>query len=196
MPTAKFDDLKNLLIADRSIRRFDASNKVGKQTLLDVVNLVRYCHSGRNLQPLAYRIVEQKEECDKVFPTLLWAGYYKDWDGPAVDERPTAYIIQCMDTRLTDNPMCDEGLQLQALTLGCASLGLGSCIIKAFNKAAVAEILQIPEHYDVRYVLAIGYPAEKAEIVEMREGDIKYYRDDNDTQCVPKRALKDIIIKE
>lgn len=194
MSTAKFDDFKNLLVADRSIRRFDASRKVSEQTLLNIVDLARYCHSGRNLQPLAYHIVEQKEECDQVFPMLQWAGYYKDWDGPDVDERPAAYIIQCLDTQLATNPMCDEGLQLQALTLGCASLGLGSCIIKAFNKAAVAEILQIPEHYDIRYVLAIGYPAEKAEIVNMEKDDIKYYRDDNDTQCVPKRALKDIII--
>lgn len=194
MPIPTLENLKNLLITDRSIRRYDTGRKVTEQTLIEVLSLLRYCHSGRNLQPLAYCVVQEKDECDKLFPTLKWAGYFKDWEGPAIDERPTAYLIQCLDTRLTTNPMCDEGLQLQTLTLGFASLGLGTCIIKAFNKAYVAELLHIPEHYDVRYVLAIGYPSEKVEIVDMQDDNVVYYRDANDTHCVPKRQLKEMII--
>ena len=191
----KFELLRQLLGDDRSVRRFDASRPVGEDVLRRLVGLTRYCASGRNAQPLRYRMVTSRGECDAVFPHLAWAGYYKDWDGPAPEERPVAYLVQCLDTELGANCLCDDGLQLQAITLGATALGLGCCIIKAFNAPRVAQVLGIAERYAPRYVVAIGYPAESVRIVDMpADGDFRYYRDSDDAQCVPKRSLDDIII--
>lgn len=191
----KFSILKNLLITNRSVRRFDHSRAIQPSTVAELIDLTRYCASGRNLQPLRYRIVTDPAECADVYPHLAWAGYYKDWDGPDEKERPVAYLIQCLDTALCQNCLCDDGLQLEAITLGAASLGIAGCIIKAFNKQMISEVLDIPSRYEPRYVLALGYPAEKATIVDLGEdGDIKYYRDDASTQCVPKRPLSELII--
>lgn len=190
-----FSILKSLLEADRSIRRFDHSRPIGDDTLRKLVDLTRYCASGRNLQPLRYRIVSTEAECEALYPLLAWAGYYKDWDGPTPDERPTAYLVQCLDTQLTNNCLCDDGLQLQAITLGATALGIGGCIIKSFRKNELTERLRLPSNLDPLYVLALGYPSETARIVPLpADGDIRYFRDSSDIQSVPKRPLPDLLI--
>ena len=190
-----FSILKSLLEADRSIRRFDHSRPIGDDTLRQLVDLTRYCASGRNLQPLRYRLVTTQAECEALYPLLAWAGYYKDWDGPEPSERPVAYLVQCLDTQLTTNCLCDDGIQLQAITLGAAALGIGGCIIKSFRKKELTERLGLPSNLDPLYVLALGYPAETARIDPLpADGDIRYYRSPASEQCVPKRPLPTLLI--
>ncbi len=192
-----FNSYRNLLISDRTVRRFRQDKTVDTDTLLSLVELVRYCASGRNAQPLKYAVADTEDLCAKIFPHLKWAGYYKDWDGPEPGERPAAYLIQCLDTHYGPNCLCDDGLQLQAITLGAATLGLGCCIIKAFNAPALAEALGIPERYQPRYVLAIGHPAEQVKLEEMDgtdDADFKYFRTPDGTHHVPKRPLPQLII--
>lgn len=83
--------LRGLLLRDRSVRRF-TQKPVSVESLKEIVDLVRYCASGANRQPLIYMIATDKEIVDRLYPALKWAGYYEDWDGPAPDERPVAYI--------------------------------------------------------------------------------------------------------
>lgn len=190
----KLSVLKQLLESNRSVRRFDHSHRIPSEILTGLVGLTRFCASGRNLQPLRYRIVTDEDECNRIFPTLAWAGYYKDWDGPAESERPVAYLIQCLDTSLTENCLCDDGLQLEAITLGAAAQGISCCIIKSFNGPKLVDMLKLPAHYSPRYVVAAGYAAENVRIVNLKDdNDIKYYRDGDSTQCVPKRPLSDLI---
>lgn len=187
--------LSQLLRKDRSIRRFDNTKKVSRETLLRLVELTRYCSSGRNLQPLKYYIASTEQECDMIFPYLAWAGYYKDWAGPSPAERPVAYIIQCLDTGLTTNCLCDDGLHLQAISLGATAMGLGGCIIKAFNAAGIADALNLPATCKPLYVYALGAAAEEVVITEVNpDGDIRYFRDDSDRQCVPKRPVDDLLL--
>lgn len=197
META-FDCLKNLLIEDRTYRRFDASKPVDENTLLRLVELTRFCASGRNLQPLKYRLVTSAEERDFLFPTLKWAGYYSDWDGPDSNERPAAYLVQCLDTQYGENCLCDDGLQLQAITLGATALGLRCCIIKSFNLSEVTNRLEIPAALKPLYVVATGYPAEIVVIEDMDgspDASFKYYRDSESRHHVPKRQLDELVIK-
>lgn len=183
------------MVEDRTVRRFDNARGISRDTLLELVELVRFCASGRNAQPLRYRLVCSREECAALYPILTWAGYYKDWDGPEPAERPAAYLVQCLDTELGQDCLCDDGLQLEAITLGARALGIGSCIIKAFDAVAAARELGIPERYRLRYVLALGYPAETPVIVDMEpEGDFRYYRDGRGVHYVPKRKLQHLLI--
>lgn len=189
-----FNELLDLMKLDRSYRRFDASKKIRDAELDELVNVVRYCPSARNMQPLKYRKVCVQEELDRLFPLLKWAGYLTDWDGPVPEERPTAYLVQCLDTNLSQNCLCDDGLQLEALTLAAVSLGLGCCIIKSFDIPALTEVLGIPEHLKPLYVLAIGRPVEQVVIEDVHDGDIRYYRDSAAVHHVPKRQLTDLLI--
>lgn len=195
MDSNRFDILEGLLEANRSVRRFDSSRRIPTETLTRLVGLTRLCASGRNLQPLRYRIVSTPDECAALFPALAWAGYYKDWDGPEEGERPVAYLVQCLDTELAPDCLCDDGLQLEAMTLGATALGLSGCIIKAFNRLKVSEALGISARHVPRYVLALGHAAETVRLVPLpSDGDIRYYRDPHSTQCVPKRPLSGLLI--
>lgn len=194
MENQAFEMLSRLLKSDRSVRRFKEDETVTADTLSTLVNLTRYCGSGRNLQPLRYRLVTDTAEKEAIFPKLAWAGYLTDWDGPEPGERPAAYLVQCLDTSLSQNCLCDDGLQLQAITLGATAMGLGCCIIKAFNTTCVAEALALAPHLQPRYVLALGYPAEKVEIEDMTD-DYKYYRTADGIHHVPKRTLEELIVK-
>lgn len=192
-----FEQLRSLLERDRSVRRFKQDIAVGREVLESLVGLTTLCASGRNLQPLKYRLVNTPAECDSVYPSLKWAGYYTDWDGPEPGQRPAAYIVQCLDTGMTGNLLCDDGLHIQAITLGATALGLSCCVIKAFNVADVASALHLPAGQKPLYVIALGVADEQVRLVPMRPGDdFKYYRDSNDNQCVPKRPLHEILIRE
>lgn len=199
MENNKFKILQELLKTDRSYRRFDENHLIDRETLLKLVELTRYCASGRNLQPMKYYVVNEKEVCDKIFSLLKWAGYLTDWDGPQQGERPTAYLIQCLDTSLTKNYLCDDGLQLQAITLGAVAEGLGCCIIKSFNVLKLKELLRLSENLEPLHVVAIGKPIERVVIEDMDsqdKTDIKYYRTSDKIHHVPKRILEDLVINK
>ena len=46
-----------------------------------------------------------------------------------------------------------------------------------------------------RSVLALGKPVEKVIIDEVKDGNIKYWRDNNSNHHVPKRSLGELIVK-
>lgn len=192
-----YNDLVDLLRENRTVRIFDESRPVGVDLLRSLVGLCRYTASGRNAQPLRYRLVTAPAERESLFPLLAWAGYYADWAAPAEGERPAAYLVQCLDTYYGPNCLCDDGLQLEAITLGAVAMGLRGCIIKAFKVNGVKEALALPEGLIPRYVLALGYPAEKVELETMsgkHDADFKYYRTPDGVHHVPKRPLDELIV--
>ncbi len=185
-----------MLKDNRSVRRFDNTYEIDNGILKELVGLTRYCASGRNAQPLKYRLVTSREECDSIFPFLSWAGYLTDWDGPEKNERPTGYLIQCLNTDITKNCLCDDGLQLETITLGATAIGLSCCIIKSFNKKGIKDSLHIPDNLDPIYVVAIGKGIENVVLKDMTvDGDIKYWRDENKTHFVPKRPLNQLLVE-
>ena len=48
--------------------------------------------------------------------------------------------------------------------------------------------------YRSALVIALGKPTEKVYITEVKDGDIKYFRDENDNHAVPKYSLDELII--
>ena len=185
----------DLILKNRSYRRFDESYTIDQQTLRQLVNLGRLSASGRNAQPLKYLLSCTSEKNDKIFPTLAWAGYLKDWNGPEKGERPSAYIIMLCDTSISENYFCDHGIAAQSMLLGATELGLGGCIIMSIKKDELRKALSIPEQYEILQVLALGKPVEQVVLEVVKpDGDIKYWRDENLVHHVPKRTLEDIIL--
>lgn len=187
--------VKDLVLKNRSYRRFYGDYSIERDILLELVNLARLSPSGKNLQPLKYYVSVDKEVNDKVFPTLAWAGYLKEWGGPEESERPTGYIVVLVDKNLTSGtPAIDVGIACQSILLGAIEKGLGGCIVQSVKRPDLMDILNIAPSLEIALVIALGKPKEKVQLVDVANDDIKYYRDEEGTHYVPKRELKDTII--
>lgn len=188
-------NLQELIRKNRSYRRFYEDKKIERKELEAWIDSARLSASARNAQSLKYFISNKEDLNANIFEHLAWAGYLKDWNGPVVGERPSAYIIILNDTSISKNYFCDDGIAAQSILLSAADAGYGGCMIASVNKKKVSEIIGLPERYEILLVLALGKPKEKVVIDEIEEdGDIKYWRDNDDVHHVPKRRLKDIII--
>ena len=188
--------IRDLILKNRSCRRFYENEEVPQKLLRDLVDMARFCPSGRNAQPLRYYISADRETSQLIFPYLRWAGYLKDWDGPEPGERPAAYIVVCHDTRISGTIECDAGIVLQSMLLDLVETGFGGCIIGSIEKEGLHKTLKLQSHLGILYVLAIGKPKETVVLEEGEDpDDIKYWRDENGVHHVPKRLLDEILIK-
>jgi nitroreductase len=162
---------------------------------MQMIENARLSPSGRNIQSLKYILSNTKEMNEKIFPCLAWAGYLKDWPGPDEGERPSAYIVMLNDSLLSTNYFWDHGIAVQSILLTAVENGLGGCIISSVHKEKIRTALNIPEQYEIIQVVALGKPKETVVIDSLApDGDIKYWRDENNVHHVPKRNLDDLIL--
>ncbi|WP_419787755.1 nitroreductase family protein [Pseudodesulfovibrio sp.] len=188
-------NFKELVKANRTRRVFDESKPLDAATLTELVDTARFTPSARNLQPLKYVVTADPRQCAEIFPLLGWAGYLKDWKGPAEGERPTGYIIITLDNDLTDDPMGDQGIVSQTIMLGAVEKGLGGCIMGAINRKKLAQVLALPENLQILLVLALGVPAENVVVEPLpADGKIEYWRSADGTHHVPKRSLDEVLV--
>ena len=188
--------LKELILKNRSYRRFHQEEVMSLEELKELIDLARLSASGSNLQSLKYIISNNPLKNADIFKHLAWAGYLKNWDGPADGERPTAYIIILGDTEISKSFGCDHGIAAQSILLGAAEKGFGGCMIGSIKRNSLRQDLAIPDRYEILLVLALGKPKEQVVIEQVAaEGSIKYWRDDDSIHHVPKRSLNEIIIK-
>ena len=152
--------LLDLIKKNRSYRRFYEEAAISGEDLALMVEAARYSASSRNIQPLKYYICNSREMNEKIFPTLAWAGYLTEWDGPVEGERPSAYIIQLLDKNISAAASCDHGITAQSMLLQAVELGFGGCIIASVKRETLSKILGLPEHLEILQVLALGKPKE------------------------------------
>ena len=187
--------IEELVKGNRSYRRFHQEVAISRETLKNLVNLARLSASAANLQPLKYILSCDAEKNAAIFSCLAWAGYLKDWPGPAEGERPAAYLVILGDTEISKGFGCDHGIAAQTILLGARAQGLGGCILGSIQRDRLRELLQIPEKLHILLVIALGRPKETVVLEEVGEGgSIKYWRDDQGVHHVPKRRLEDIIL--
>ena len=158
--------MKDLVQKNRSYRRFYQEKKITEEQVRELLDIARLTPSGANKQPIRYMYTCTEEENNKVFPYLRWAGYYQDWDGPEEGERPTAYIILLSPAGV--NAPQDEGIIGQTILLSATEEGMGGCFIANVDRAGLAEAIQVPEGYQIKLVIALGYPKEKVVIDEIQ----------------------------
>jgi nitroreductase len=188
--------MRDLVLKNRSYRRFYQETPVGIETLKELVDLARLSASAANRQPLKYVLCCDPRRNALVFTSLAWAGYLKDWSGPEEGERPSAYVVILGDSTITQSFGCDHGLAAQSILLGATEKGLGGCIIGSVRKGELSQALAIPTDYEILLVIALGKPKETVVLEAMGPGgDIRYWRDEQGVHHVPKRSLGEIIIE-
>ena len=187
--------IKELVHKNRSYRRFYEEHQIDLKTMKELIDLARLAPSASNLQPLKYILSTTADKNAKIFETLAWAGYLKDWPGPEPGERPSAYIVVLGDLEIGKNYLdVNAGISMQSILLGSVEKELGACIFASINRKLLAENLNIPERYQILYVVALGKPKENVVIDDIIGEDIKYWRDENSVHHVPKRILDELIL--
>ena len=187
--------IRDLIIQNRTCRRFHQEVAIELETLRGLVDLARLSASGANRQPLKYVLSCDPQRNALIFSHLGWAGYLRDWPGPPEGERPSAYIIILGDTEISKNFFCDHGIAAQSILLGAREKDLGGCIHASVKKDELSKALGILPRYEILLTLSLGKPKEVVVLEAVGpDGGIKYWRDSDGIHHVPKRRLDDIII--
>lgn len=187
--------IRDLVLKNRSYRRFCQDHTIERETLVGLVDLARHSASGNNLQPLKFFLTADPETNAIIFPNTRWAGSLKDWDGPAEGERPSAYIVILGDKNITDSFGVNHGIAAQSILLGATEKGLGGCMIGSVQRVVLHRELGLAENLHILLVIALGKPSETVVIDPVGPDDsITYWRDEQDIHHVPKRSLDELIV--
>lgn len=184
-------ELFDLIKTRRSIRKF-STEPITESELEQLVELARYAPAAANVQPLKYAVINEKAVCNKIFPHTRWAKLLGERGTPKNGEEPTAYIAVMTSIKERLNTEADAAFAIQNIVLAAWAKGIGSCILGAIDRQKIAEIINMPNGYEITYIVALGYPAQSS-IAEDACDSVAYYMDDNGTVHVPKRKLEDIM---
>ena len=188
-------DMMEFLRSRRTYRRF-TQRPVAPEILTEAVDAARIASCGANRQTVRYIIVESADAVAAVQPLVHWAAYLPPEQGaPKPDEVPTAFIAVLQDDTLPGTSDVDVGLALGSLTAAAWAHGVGSCIMGAINRPALTKLLDLPDGIRLCYMVALGYPAHESKLVPMQDGSVKYYLDEAQNYCVPKRGMDAVLAK-
>ena len=185
-----------LVRRQRSYRSFDESVRISREELEVFVDHARLAPSSMNIQPLKYKLCTEKEECDIVLRNTKWAAALRDMIIPPEGHAPTAYVVICVDTTISDKDIFarDVGIAAEIIMLSATEKGYGGCMVGNFSASKLGGELGLPETVVPKLVLGLGKPDEEITIIGVGEGGTAYFRDADGNHFVPKRSLNDIIL--
>jgi len=182
-------DVYRAILKRRTIRIFK-DKKIPKGILKRLANAGRLAPSARNLQPLEYLVINNQKILDLIFENVYFGGQVEELRKK--ENRPVAYILVLVNKKIRfEGFEHDVGLATENIVLTAFEEGIGSCIMRAFERGKLVKILKIPKKYFLDLVITLGYPAEKPKIEEGKWK--KYWRDKKGILHVPKRKLREIL---
>lgn len=181
--TGSQNEVINTIMQRRSVRKY-----LDKQVEHAKLEIIARCGvnapNGMNKQQWAVRIVESKEWIDGVTAEFV----KKNKEMVERDKNfknmfrnaPNIIVIATPDGK----GQIDAGLMGENMILAAQSMGLGTCClggpVQFIKKDAAAkpylERLDIPEEYDIAYMIAVGYPDEQPEAKPRDMNKVKYIK--------------------
>ena len=190
-----------LIKATRSYRGFDKNSKLSRNELEELVKLTRYCPSSGNIQALRFHISDTEEEICRILGRTRWAGRMKEPRLPHPGKEPTSFISIWVDTRLGYNDQAlekDAAIAAYAMLLRATEIGFGGCMLGCLSDKTMHELVEEPDFYRFKLLVAFGKPDETIIIEEAPAGYVNrdrcYYRDKDDVHHVLKRPYEELFI--
>lgn len=183
---------KDLILKNRSVRKYQQNFVVSCETLMELVELARLSGSAGNRQSLKYYLSSEPEKNAMIFKNIGLAGQ------PREGKRPSAYIIILGDTEIARDFGVDPGIVAQSMLLGAVEKGLGGCMIGMINRKGLHVALNIPKRYEICLVICIGKPNEQFVIETVSQKDdltTRGWWDEQGVRHIPKRKVEDLIIE-
>ncbi len=172
------------IMARRSVRQY-LDKPVEHEKLEMVVRCGINAPSGMNQQPWVVRVVEDAALINQVTEV------YKKANPEQVNRDPgfknmfrNAPNLICVCTPTGGRGALDAGMLGENMMLAAQSMGLGTCClggpVRFLNSNAGAKFfldrLDIPEGYQLNYILAIGYPDEQPEAKPRDASKVKFIK--------------------
>ncbi len=168
-------DLLEIIKGRRSIRRYQ-DKEVPDDAVNKILEAVRWSPSWANTQCWELVLVKD-QEIKKALQETMGKG------NPAKKSITEAPIVIAMcaklktsgyykgevTTKFGDWFMYDLGIATQSLCLMAHSLGLGTVVVGLFDHDKVAEILKVPEGFEIVTLIPLGYPAAESKAPKRRE---------------------------
>jgi len=186
------DAFHQMIELRRSVRRFKPE-PVPTEVLAKLVDAARLCPSAANKQALIFIAVNDPELAGQIFETEKFAAYLAGAGQPGPGEEPTAHILVAQDKNLAiAETVRDVGAAVQTILMGACAYGLGATWLRSFDRPSAAQILGLTAQHEPDSVIALGVPAESPQVVQMKDGDVKYWRDETGQHFVPKRSFEEV----
>lgn len=177
------NDVVKTIMERRSVRKY-----LDKQVEHDKLALIAECGvnapNGMNKQPWEVRIVESKEWIDGVTAEFV----KKNEDMAKRDKDFKNMFRNAPNVIVIATPkgqgQIDAGLMGGNMVIAAKSLGLGTCCLGGpvqFVKndpsaKSYLEKLDLPDGYEIAYMIAVGYPDEQPQAKPRDMGKIKYIK--------------------
>jgi nitroreductase len=180
------DALLELIKYRRSVRRY-LPDAIPHEMVEQIMEAGRWAPSANNQQPWAFIVVTDGDLRTRV---AQHATYYLARHA-RVDEAPLL-IVMCgqVRSRVFRKYLRGEvGMAGMQMMLQATALGLGTCWVDGLDREEIAEILQVPEYYEIVGLITVGFPAETpppttrkplAEIVHYQEYESLTFGTDNE----------------
>ncbi len=159
-------NLNDIIRERRSIRRFREKD-VSQEVLDQVLEAVRWTPSGGNIQPWEVIVIRAQETKRRLQETLG-----KGNPGRKAMLEAPLLIALCGKVKIPETYRHDVvtkfgdgwflfhlGSAAQNLCLAAHALNLGTLMVGFFDHDRAAEILEVPEGYEVLVLIPLGYPA-------------------------------------
>ena len=147
-----------------SVRKF--LNKHVEQEKIDILlEAARLAPSASNKQSWKFIVIKDPEKRKQL--TDICRGQKFVSEAPitiAICNTNLDYIMTCGQKA----PVIDGAITAEHIVLQAVELGLGSCWIGAFYHDEMAELINLPQDYEIIGLLPIGYPA-----IEKGDRDLK-----------------------
>lgn len=187
--------LLELLKKTRTYRRFDRFKFITDNDLAALVESAGYVPSAGNLQRIRYITVGAKAALN-LFSHISLGGYLPKEKKPDISVAPVAYIVMLTESDMPDiNLSIDVGISAEAIVLSAAEKGIGACMVRNFDKDYFSSLVG-DSGYSPVLVIALGYPDEEVKIIKAGVSDsLKYFKDENGVNVVPKLPVESLILK-
>lgn len=152
-PSPQAQELLTIIKHRRSVRRFRVQ-RVSKEQIELLLEAARWAPT--TFQCWRFVVVDNESLLSTVIDLA-----------PGILGQPTLVIVVCADMNVIKRKHIypelayqETAVASQNILLAASAVGLGGCFIGSFSGKGISMVLNLPPHFEIHNVIALGYPAE------------------------------------
>ena len=177
-------ELQKVIETRRSVRKYDASRKVTKEQISEIVQAAIQAPSWKNSQTARYHVVLSDELTKTMLYDCLPEFNAKNSEGAALVV--TTFVANRAGFNREGQPdnevgngwgFYDLGLHNENFVLKAKEIGLDTLIMGIRDEKKIREVLQIPDAETIVAVIALGYGEQEPEMPKRKKPEdiVTYY---------------------